>query len=211
MDPAVVAYAFLPPRPGLIRENPRSYQIVSKGKSFTYADYLKLPEVPGYRHEVLAGVLYREANPTIIHQLIRGRLSRLLWEYFGQIDPRGQVFGVPLVVVLDQETVVQPDILYASGGQRDIFTETHVAGAPTLVVEILSPGSAAKDRVIKLPLYLKAGILHFWVVDSEAKTLECMALQDGQYFMAAAGMENQRVCHPDFAGLEINLGELWRI
>jgi Uma2 family endonuclease len=135
----------------------------------------------------------------------------MLWEYFRQLDPRGQVFAIPLDVVLDQDTVVQPDILYASGGQRDIFTETHVAGAPTLVVEILAPGSAAKNRVVKLPLYLKAGILHFWVVDPENRTMECMALQEGQYFMVAAGMENQRVRHLDFAGLVIDLGELWRV
>jgi len=179
-------------------------------KKFTYQDYLELPEEPGYRFEVLEGLLVKEPSPNAIHQRVSRRLQRILEDYFWQYDPEGEIFDAPLDVTFHDLTVVQPDIFYISGRQKQIVQETRIDGPPALVVEILSPSNSRKDRLQKLQIYQKVGVAHYWLVDPEQKTLECFALRDGVYALVAAGMEGEIVEHPDFAGLAIDLSVIFK-
>ena len=60
---------------------------------------------------------------------------------------------------------VQPDLLFISHERRGIIGEKQVTGAPDLVVEILSPSTAHRDRGIKLDLYARHGVRQYWIVD----------------------------------------------
>lgn len=190
-----------------IRE--RATEYISGPRKFTYQDYLELPEEPGYRFEILAGELVKEPSPIVIHQRVSRELGFLLIVHFRQADPQGEVFASPLDITLGDFTVVQPDILYISGEQKDIIKETRIDGAPLLAVEILSESSRRKDRLRKRQIYQEAGIQHYWLVDPYEKTMECLTLRDGEYILAASGMDEDIVTHPDFAGLKIPLAELW--
>jgi Uma2 family endonuclease/predicted DNA-binding transcriptional regulator AlpA len=178
-------------------------------KSFTYQDYLELPEEPGSRYEVLEGVLVKEPSPNVMHQRVSRRLQRLLEDYFWGVDPEGEIFNAPLDVTFGDLNVVQPDILYVSGEQNAIIKEDRIDGPPKLVAEVLSPSGDRKDRLQKMRLYQKAQVQHYWIVDPEQKTLECFALRDGLYALVTAGMDDDVVKHPDFAGLSIVLKNLW--
>ncbi|MDW7650262.1 MAG: Uma2 family endonuclease [Bacillota bacterium] len=191
-----------------VREKEPVYH-VDASKQYTYQDYLKLEEIPGYRHEVLDGVLIREPSPNVAHQRVVGRIYLLLQEYFREKDPAGEVFLSPLDVTLSEITVVQPDLLYISSKQS-IIKETRIEGAPKLVVEVLSPASGRKDRLQKLQIYQKAEVEHFWVVNPQEKTAEFFALRDGLYSLVASGMEDEILKHPDFDGLSIELKNLWQ-
>ena len=179
-------------------------------KSFTYQDYLKLPEEPGYRYEVLEGMLIKEPSPNVMHQRVSRRLQRILEDYFWEVDPKGEIFNAPLDVTFGDITVVQPDVFYVSGKQKIIVKEARIDGPPTLVVEVLSPSSGRKDRLQKMRIYQKAQVQHYWIVDPEQKTLECFALRDGLYALVAAGMDEDVVEHPDFAGLAIALKDIFQ-
>jgi Uma2 family endonuclease len=39
-------------------------------------------------------------------------------------------------------------------------------------VEVLSPGTAARDRGVKRRLYLEAGVEEYWIVDLDARLVE---------------------------------------
>ncbi|MGI6362997.1 MAG: Uma2 family endonuclease [Bacillota bacterium] len=191
-----------------VREKAPEY--ISGPKKFTYQDYLELPEEPGYRYEVLAGELVKEPSPIVVHQRICRELEFILLLYFRKTDPLGEIFFAPLDVTLGDFTVVQPDILFISGTQKDIVKETRIDGAPRLVVEIISETSRRKDRLRKRQIYQEAGVQHYWLVDSYEKTFECLALRDGEYILAASGMDEDTVTHPDFPGLSLPLAELWQ-
>ena len=47
-------------------------------------------------------------------------------------------------------------------------------GAPDLVVEILSPATADRDRTVKTKLYARAGVRELWLVDADARTVEVL-------------------------------------
>ncbi|MGI5881915.1 MAG: Uma2 family endonuclease [Dethiobacteria bacterium] len=182
---------------------------VDPTRKYTYQDYLELAEKPGYRYEVLDGVLVKDPSPNVMHQRVSRRLQRVLEDYFWETDSEGELFNAPLDVTLHDFTVVRPDLFYVPGRKKKIIKETRIDGSPALVVEVLSPSNKRKDRLQKMHIYLKAGVEHYWLVSPEEKTLECFALRDGNYALVAAGMDEEVVDHPDFMGLSIPLKSLW--
>ncbi|WP_028308165.1 Uma2 family endonuclease [Desulfitibacter alkalitolerans] len=194
---------------GQVVQEEKAQYLTDTSKKYTYQDYLELPEEPGYRFEILEGMLVKEPSPNVMHQRVSRRLQRILEDYFWEHDPQGEVFDAPLDTTFKEITVVQPDLFYVSGEQKDIIKDTRVDGPPTLVVEILSPSTSRKDRLIKMRIYQKAGVRYYWLVDPEEKTMECFALKDGLYALIAAALEEDVLEHPDFPGLTIKLGPLW--
>lgn len=191
-----------------VQENAIRYE-TEADRRLTYQDYLLMPEEPGCRCEILDGLLIKEPAPSVMHQRVSRRLQRILEDYFWQIDSAGEVFDAPLDITLKDINVVQPDLLYISGEQKEIVKETRIDGAPVLVVEILSPSSSRKDRLLKMRIYQENQVQHYWLVNPQDKSLECFALRDGVYALLAAGWDEDVVEHPDFKGLSIALKGLW--
>jgi Uma2 family endonuclease/predicted DNA-binding transcriptional regulator AlpA len=192
----------------VLREKPVPYE-TKPNKKLTYQDYLDIPEEPGYRFEILDGMLIKEPSPSVMHQRASRKLQRILEDYFEEVDPEGEVFDAPLDVTPLDFNVVQPDLFYVSGEQKLIVKEARIDGQPALVVEVMSPSSARKDRLQKMQIYQKAQVQHYWLVDPQEKTLECFAWRDGVYALVAAGMDEDIVEHPNFTGLSIALKSLW--
>ena len=140
---------------------------------FTYRHYLLLPE--GERRELIEGDFYVLPAPSFKHQTVAANLGMALRQHV-RTNRLGVVVWAPTDVVLSQESVVQPDILFVSNERRGIITEANVSGAPDLVVEILSPSTAERDRELKLDLYARYGVREYWIVDPEAETVEVMEL-----------------------------------
>ena len=172
---------------------------------FTYRDYLLLPE--GDRRELIEGDFYVVPAPTFRHQIISRNLGMLLWE-FVRGKGLGQVVWAPTDVVLSPESVVQPDILFISNERRGIITEDNVSGAPDLVVEILSPSTAERDRELKLTLYARYGVREYWIVDPEDSSVEVMALGDAGV-ASARSYTSGRVESSLLPELGITLGEIF--
>ncbi len=145
---------------------------------FTYRDYLLLPEQD--RRELIYGDFYLLPSPSTRHQFILASLGVNLVSFV-----RGNALGVvvwaPMDVVLSDLNVVQPDILYISNERRDIITENNISGAPDLVVEILSPSTASRDRELKLNLYARFGAREYWIVDPDGSSVQVRDLGVGGY------------------------------
>jgi Uma2 family endonuclease len=126
--------------------------------------------------ELVYGVVVREpAMPSWSHQLVSARLTALLHAHVDELD-LGRVTS-PVDVVLDAEAalVVQPDIIFISHQRMGIVRE-RIWGPPDLVVEILSPRTARRDRTVKLAWYRQYGVHECWLVDSRAQTVEIVDL-----------------------------------
>src|SRR4030042_6704363 len=117
---------------------------------FNYHDFLRLPE--DKRYEILDGELYVVPAPNTRHQRVS---KRILTALILQLEAKGlgEVFSAPYDVVLSDDNVVQPDVLFVRKERLAIFGEWRIARAPDLVIEILSPHTREKDLEIKRKIY----------------------------------------------------------
>lgn len=100
--------------------------------------------------------------PTTKHQITLGNLHRILSTHVFA-NHMGRLLLAPTDVILAATTVVQPDLVFVSNDRSQVITPRGVEGAPTLVVEILSPTTHRTDRVTKAQLYAKHQIPHYWL------------------------------------------------
>ena len=137
----------------------------------TWNDVQELPD-DGNRYEAIEGELYVTAAPTLRHQRISRRLFLTLHEMLGDPD-RGELFYAPTGVEFPvTEEGVQPDLVFVSNERRGILTDSWIRGAPDLVIEILSPTTAHRDRGVKRKLYERQGVEQYWIVDPDSETVE---------------------------------------
>lgn len=187
----------------LVKEDSVPYQ---GKKKLTYEDYAKLPEEPGFRYEVIDGVLLRDPSPSFHHQRVSRRLQRVLEDYFNEVDPKGEVFNAPLDLSLTKHTVVQPDLLYLPGSRP--AQHDPIDTLPALVVEVLSPSTSRKDRVLKLNHYQTSGVLHYWIIDPEDGFVEAYELRDEHYVSIVRSYDGT-FSHPGFPGLSFEIAMLF--
>ena len=181
---------------------------------YTFADYLKWND--GKRYELIDGQVYILAPaPSPEHQRISGELYRQISNYL--LDKDCQVFAAPFDVRLpegeerDEEilTIVQPDILVVCDKSK--LDQRGLKGAPDMVIEIVSPSTAGRDRGVKRDLYERNGVREYWLVDYSNKTIEVYLLNEGnRYGKPVVYSAEEKVPVNIFEGLEIELSLVFR-
>ena len=112
----------------------------------------------------------------------------------------------PMDVHLADHSVVQPDVIYVSP-ERGEIVQDWMEGAPDLLVEVLSPSTASRDRVHKLDLYATAGVRAYWIVDPRPRRITFL-VHDGEGFSEGVpeGSSYESAAVPE---IELNMDELW--
>lgn len=119
----------------------------------------------------------------------------------------GRVFNAPLDVILAPHDIVEPDLIIV--GNPAQISRRGIEGAPLLVVEILSLSTRARDRGVKMRRYAEIGVAHYWIVDPDAATIECLSLAEGQYRLIVKVAVPDTLRHPDWPEMAIDLAGLF--
>jgi Uma2 family endonuclease len=170
----------------------------------TYDDYRQFPD-DGKRYELIDGEIFMTPAPSPRHQFASKRLQRILERYF-EDSGRLLVFAAPLDVILSDADVVQPDLVVVDRAQ---LSDRGVEGVPLVLVEILSPSRPAHDRLAKAARYAACGVQHFWIVDPDARTVDCFELRDRAYRLRGSAGGREALDVPAFTGLTLSLDGLW--
>lgn len=174
---------------------------------FTYDDYRNTPD--DSRYELLDGELVMAPAPSLRHQRIDTRLSSSLHTFVKE-RRLGEVFCPPCDVMLSDTDVVQPDLIFVSRERGGILLEGDaVRGAPDLVVEILSPSTAARDRTLKRVLYARHGVREYWLVDPDAETITVLVLSTDGFEVEAVYGKGQTLTSPTLRGFAVSLDEVF--
>jgi len=115
---------------------------------------------PSVKHQRVAGRLYLALNQQLIEQ------NECHCEMLYEVDWR-----------VKDDTVFRPDLLVVC----EPVTTTWVETTPTLVIEIVSPGTEKNDRQFKRMRYAELGVVYYLIVDPMTKQIETLRLDEGEY------------------------------
>ena len=172
----------------------------------TYEDYAKTPD--DERYELIDGELMPMPSPKWLHQLLQAKVFAPLasFVYGGSL---GSVVAAPMDVLLTPFDVVQPDLIFVSNARAHIITEDNIRGAPDLLIEILSPSTERRDRIVKRDLYARHGVREYWLIDPYAKTATVLLLGANGYDTHAVYGEGDTLTSPTLPGFALNLSDLF--
>ena len=175
-----------------------------------YDELCALPE--GVTGEIIHGQLHTMTRPSGRHGLAEGALNVHIGGPFGYSRGPGGWWIIPepeIHLVRDTEVAV-PDLAGWRRERMPALPEDHrFETVPDWVCEILSPSTAKKDRVLKLPLYAHYGVAYAWLVDPLAHTLEAYELGQGLWVLIATLADDAPVRVPPFDAVEFSLSDLW--
>ena len=145
---------------------------------WTYAEYMRLPMSGSTRYEVIDGRVEVTPSPTSRHQRIVMRLGAALHGH-ASAHGLGEVFPGPIDVLFGEGDYVQPDLVFVRADRKEVVSLRGIEGPPDLIIEILSPSTADRDRGVKLERYRHHRVPEYWIVDPDARAVEVWRLGDG--------------------------------
>ena len=176
--------------------------IAAESNLLTVDDYRELPEGPPH-YQLIQGRLLVSPSPNRYHQVVCQNLLVLLRSHLDK-NPIGEVFQAPSDVYLTSYDAYQPDLYFVSNANAEILTPQGAAGAPDLVIEILSPGTEHYDRDLKRKVYAQAGVKELWLIDPDAKQIQVVRLNPPTDQAPAAYGANASFSSPLLPGLVIS-------
>lgn len=154
----------------------------NQDKRFTFQDFLSWDE--DHRYEIFDGVPVLLASPTTKHQGIVSFLTIELGFYLKGSACR--IFPSPFAVRFSEvdddehaDNVFEPDISIVC--RKNQLDQYGCKGAPSLIIEVLSPSTSKNDRLKKYNAYQKFGVGEYWIADPLNETVEVYVLDNKVY------------------------------
>jgi Uma2 family endonuclease len=135
----------------------------------------------GLRYEILDGTLLVSPSPSPRHQQAIAELYVVL-RAACPADQR--VYFAPLDWQPDGRTSLQPDLLVVA---KNAVGRKNLQHQLTVAVEVLSPGTARIDRLLKFSRYAEGGVGQYWIVDPGVPSVQVYDLVDGAYVLLTEG------------------------
>ena len=177
-----------------------------KEQSVTYDDYAKIPDEEGVRYEINDGKLeLMTPNPNAIHQLV---IQEIGYHIIQKCLQDFVIFLAPIDVILSEIEVRQPDIVMLHRDRLSIISKRGIEGPPDLVVEVLSPFSARRDRQQKIHAYARYHIPEYWIVDISNGLLEQYLMVNEKYELSEVYKEDEVVRSPQITCISFTMNEI---
>lgn len=152
----------------------------------TLEEYLAYDDGTDNRYELVDGKLVgmppeSDRNNLIALFLLAEFIKLLPLRLIRHKDTEIVVTGNRTRVRVPDLLILTEELLAAIGGRRATITAD--MPSPILVVEVVSPGKANRDRDYryKRSEYAARGILEYWIVDPELAKVTVLSLVDGLY------------------------------
>lgn len=133
----------------------------------TAQEFLQMPESQTLT-ELIDGEMIVAPAPETGHQIT----SAHSYDVIKALAPNGIILFAPVDVYLDESHIVQPDVLWISPDSQCSIERRYIVGAPDLIVEVLSPSTALRDKGVKFRLYEQHGVREYWMIDPAARYIE---------------------------------------
>ena len=129
------------------------------------------------REELIGGKVVMMAPASAGHTYVADGILNIFRNYLK--GKKCIPFGDGLLVRLTDKDKLVPDVMVVC--DRNKIKRTYIDGAPDLVVEVLSPGTAKNDKGYKKSVYESSGVPEYWLVNPADKSIEVYLLKNGKY------------------------------
>jgi Uma2 family endonuclease len=130
------------------------------------------------RYEMVDGQIIAMAPQKANHKIAAQNIFNIFKNYLK--GKTCMAFADGMDVVLTEKDRFVPDMMVVCDRSK-INKNGFIDGAPNLVVEVLSPSTAKRDRSYKKNLYERFGVNELWIVDWAALSVEVYLLTEGKY------------------------------
>ncbi|GHU79636.1 hypothetical protein AGMMS49992_31840 [Clostridia bacterium] len=147
-----------------------------------YEEYCAVPE--DVRCELINDEIVMMGAASLEHQRICGEVFGQLWSHLR--NKRCQAFQDVGVRFTEDEPInnaLRPDIVVVCDPSK--YRKQGIVGAPDLVIEVLSPPDVIRDAVTKLDIYMKAGVLEYWIIHPVQRIVHTFILDSGHYILTS--------------------------
>ena len=166
-----------------IMENELREPAVAYGKSkFTIEEYLQMEEVSEEKHEYYQGEIFAMSGPKVPHNIIAVNIVALLKQKL-KGKPCKPFNSDQRIHIPQNSLFTYPDISIVCGEIITLNNDDWNILNPTVIIEILSPGTKDYDRGGKFKLYRDIATLQeFILIDSETISIEAFRINDGGHW-----------------------------
>lgn len=184
---------------------------MSKHESLNKA-YENLPE--GMRADIIGGMLHVQASPSYEHQTVIGNMFVELLPLFREGPPGWWIttdveVAVPAALSNGEDEHLRPDLL---GWRKDRHPQPPTGSRHTIIpdwiCEVLSTNENY-DRTVKMPMYMKMGVGHAWLVHPIKRYVEVYANATHEWTHLFTVSADAVVRLPPFAESSLELAKFW--
>jgi Uma2 family endonuclease len=179
-----------------------------RDRLFTADEYYRLAEV-GILHEddrveLLDGVIVEMTPIGVPHAACVDRLNVLLQRGYGD----RAIVRVQGPIRLNPYSEPQPDLSILKP-RADFYGTAHPGPADVLVVIEIADTSLRYDRDVKMPLYARAGIAEYWLIDVVNDTVEVFGQPGpGGYLASELASRGDRLPTRALSGVDLMVTDI---
>jgi Uma2 family endonuclease len=168
---------------------------IAQAKRFTLDEYHRLTELGFFQEDDRLELI----NGEIIEMVSKGKAHetclRNFWKLLPKLVEDKATLQSQAPITLPPNSEPEPDFAIVKN-KEDNYLSAHPAPTDVLLVIEVSDSSLDYDQVVKIPLYAKAGISHYWIFNLFDNHLECYSepYQDNQ---GKYGYSNKRIVLPN--------------
>lgn len=153
----------------------------------TVEEYFELEEQSEIRHEYYDGEVYAMSGTTLNHNSIVGSVWGVFRSFFRQRGCR--VFGESVKLTVSDKYYLYPDIIVTCA-EKDT-SATYMVEHPSILVEVSSKTTGARDRGVKLKQYKTIASLQYYLLVSQLEySVELFSRLDGGHLWTYRSFES---------------------
>jgi Uma2 family endonuclease len=142
------------------------------------------------------------------HNQLTMYLTILLDAYL-ELRPIGEIRRAAFVMRLSQQKAcLEPDIQVILADNQHNLKDTYMDGVANIVIEVVSPESAARDYGEKFHEYEQAGVPEYWIIDPIKEECRFYLLNAKKTYMPQEFEDEYSVAQ--MPGLKIHVPILWQ-
>lgn len=128
------------------------------------------------KSEFSDGAIIMHSDISERHNYISNGIVAHLYMYFKKTNCN--VYSDGIEVIFDEKHKFKPDVFVMCDNYKDTMKGQSFTTAPKIIFEVISKSTASHDRITKLQIYRKYGVLEYNMIEQDGTFIQCTLIDD---------------------------------